>query len=68
MRRLAESRVGCGRIAVPYLGRDVAGGRGPHQRCAGSDGVVEIDDHRQRVVADVDGFGRVAGLLPRCWR
>ena len=53
------------RVAVPVLASNVAGRRRPHERCARSHCIGEIDDHRQRLVHDFERFRRIAGLLAR---
>ncbi len=52
-------------IAVTMLARDVAGRLRPHQRRAWRNGVLHVDDHRQRLVVDLQRLRRVTRLLAR---
>ena len=63
VRRLVERLGRSASVAVPYLGGDIARRGGPYQRRAGGHGVIEVGDHRQRLVTHVDRLGRIARLF-----
>ncbi len=65
VRGVREGLGGRGDVAMADLRRDVAGGRRPHLRRAGRDRGAGVDHARQRVVAHVDGFHRVARRVAR---